>query len=188
MEAPPPLEKTEKPKRPSLVDELYAREVTRSLKPISEVTTSVTLPPGRYYPDIPDKSERPLLPRARELFAEAGQQRQGRGGARPWGEHVVIWEAPGTAHHPLYFEEINLERYGYSFGLAQPAVSAAHFFGRLPALPYLMTVDPPHSCVYTLGHYRPGGCAPFAWNVPPFDPLAAAVQAGVVTGLVFLIP
>jgi hypothetical protein len=67
-------------------------------------------------------------------------------------------------------------------------VSAAHFFGRIPALPYLATVDPPHRCVYTLGHYRPGSCAPLAWNLVPFDPLAAAVQGGVVTGLVYLIP
>ena len=73
----------------------------------------------------------------------------------PVGRHVFC-------HRPLYFEEINLERYGYGCGWClQPGASAAHFFGTVPALPYLMTVDCPHECIYTLGHYRPGSCPPW---------------------------
>ncbi len=176
--------------RSTLIDEIYAREIGRLLKPIGQVSTTVAPPPGQFHPDVADKDERPRLPRGSELFSQQPAQFHGAGGirTRPWPELIALWEAPGTAHHPLYFEEVNLERYGYSFGLAQPVVSAAHFFGRIPALPYLMTVDPPHRCVYTLGHYRPGSCAPLAWNLVPFDPLAAAVQGGVVTGLVYLIP
>jgi hypothetical protein len=172
----------------SLSEGVYAGEVSRDLKPISQVTTSMAIPPNQYDPDVPDKDERPRLPRAHELFAKEPVQFHGPGHFRPWPEQTSLWEAPGISSHPLYFEEVYVERYGYSFGLAQPVVSAAHFFGRIPALPYLMTVDPPHRCVYTLGHYRAGSCAPLYWEVPPFDPLAAAVQGGVVTGLVFLIP
>jgi hypothetical protein len=171
-----------------MADDPYASELRRLLRPITQVDTTVSGAPGQFHPDVPDKDERPRLPRAAELFAQDAPQVHGAGRTRPWPELLALWEAPGLAHHPLYFEEVNLERYGYSFGLAQPVVSAAHFFGRIPALPYLATVDPPHRCVYTLGHYRPGSCAPLAWNLVPFDPLAAAVQGGVVTGLVYLIP
>jgi hypothetical protein len=170
--------------------DVYRFEVNRPLKPITQqVTTSLAEPQGQYHPDDLDKDEKPLQ-RAHNLFAAEVPQPHGLGGirARPWADRSFAWEASGLCHRPLYFQEVNLERYGYSFPLAQPVVSAAHFFGRIPALPYLMTVDAPHRCVYTLGHYRPGSCAPLAWHLVPFDPLAAAAQAGAVTGLVYLIP
>jgi len=99
------------------------------------------------------------------------------------------WTAAGHCHKPLYFEDWNLERYGHSYGpLADPFLSAAHFFVRLPALPYQMGVELPWECVYPLGYYRPGDCAP--WTVPavPISARGLAVQAATVTGLVFLFP
>lgn len=97
------------------------------------------------------------------------------------------WQAPGTCHQPLYFEEINLERYGYScIGEAQPILSAAHFFGTVPIMPYKMTVHRPCECIYTLGHYRPGSCVPHRTHWLPWRWDAAAVQLGAVTGLAFI--
>jgi hypothetical protein len=99
------------------------------------------------------------------------------------------WDATCLCYHPLYFEEINLERYGYGCGCClQPLASAAHFFGTVPALPYCMAAECPHECVYTLGHYRPGSCPPWRRHWPPADPLAAAAEGGVWTGMIFLIP
>jgi hypothetical protein len=99
------------------------------------------------------------------------------------------WDATCFCHRPLYFEEINLERYGYGCGCClQPLASAAHFFGTVPALPYCMAADCPHECVYTLGHYRPGSCPPWRCHWPPADPIAAAAEGGVWTGMIFLIP
>lgn len=109
--------------------------------------------------------------------------------ARCWAPTNYRWDATCLAHRPLYFEEINLERYGYGCGCClQPAVSAAHFFGTVPALPYCMAVDCPQECIYTLGHYRPGSCPPWRHHWPPCDPLAASSEAGVLAGLIFLIP
>lgn len=109
--------------------------------------------------------------------------------ARCWTPTSYQWDATCLAHRPLYFEEINLERYGYGCGWClQPAASAAHFFGAVPALPYCMAVDCPYECVYTLGHYRPGSCPPWRHHWPPCDPLAASSEVGVLTGLIFLIP
>lgn len=108
---------------------------------------------------------------------------------RCWPAYCYQWDATCLCHRPLYFEEINLERYGYGCcACLQPAVSAAHFFGTVPALPYCMAADCPGECQYTLGHYRPGSCPPRRCHWPPCEPLAAASEAGVLTGLIFAIP
>ncbi len=94
---------------------------------------------------------------------------------RVWTPLCYCWEAPSLCYGPLYFEESNLERYGYSqtyLRRVQPLVSSAHFFGTIPTLPYLMVAEPSRECVYTLGQYRPGSCVPFQWNYPYFSPCA----------------
>lgn len=108
---------------------------------------------------------------------------------RPWNQITFAWKASGVCHKPLYFEQYALERYGHTIHpLFQPAFSGAHFFGSIAVLPYQMGIHPPHECVYPLGYYRPGSCAP--WLVPP-APLSgrgAAAQAAFVTGAVFVLP
>jgi hypothetical protein len=101
---------------------------------------------------------------------------------------MMTWKAAGYCHKPLYFEDWTLERYGHSHGALDPVFSAAHFFVTLPVLPYKMGVELPWECVYPLGYYRPGNCAP--WMVPavPISCRGAAVEAATVTGLVFLLP
>jgi hypothetical protein len=102
---------------------------------------------------------------------------------------TFTWTAAGYCHKPLYFEHAQLERYGHSYGpMADPFISAAHFFVTLPVLPYKMGVELPWECMYPLGHYRPGDCAP--WTVPaiPISARGFAVEAATITGLVFLFP
>ncbi|QDT11661.1 hypothetical protein K239x_36610 [Planctomycetes bacterium K23_9] len=107
---------------------------------------------------------------------------------RNWQPHVMTWKASNLCHKPLYFEEVNLERYGHTAGpILQPVVSSAHFFANIAVMPYKMGIHPPSECQYALGYYRPGNCAP--WIVPPV-PLslrgAAAQVAAVTTGFVFI--
>jgi hypothetical protein len=102
---------------------------------------------------------------------------------------MFTWKAAGYCHKPLYFEHWTLERYGHSHGfVADSFLSAAHFFVTLPVLPYKMGVELPWECVYPLGYYRPGSCAP--WTVPavPISGRGLAVEAATITGLVFLLP
>jgi len=101
---------------------------------------------------------------------------------------TFTWKAAGYCHKPLYFEDWSLERYGHSHGYLDPVFSGAHFFVTLTVLPYKMGVELPWECVYPLGHYRPGDCAP--WTVPavPISCRGFAAQAATVTGLVFLLP
>ncbi|MDA1039686.1 MAG: hypothetical protein O3A37_05280 [Planctomycetota bacterium] len=108
---------------------------------------------------------------------------------RQFASTTFTWKAAGYCHKPLYFEHWNLERYGHSHGrLLDPFVSAAHFFVTLPVLPYKMGVELPWECVYPLGYYRPGSCAPWTCPAVPISARGFAVEAATVTGLVFLLP
>ncbi len=108
---------------------------------------------------------------------------------RCWCQTTYLWKASALCHKPLYFEEEQLERYGHSCRPCfQPFVSGAHFFCTLPVLPYCMGVEPPMECVYALGHYRPGSCAPYMINPVPLSCRGALFQAGAVTGAAAAIP
>ena len=108
---------------------------------------------------------------------------------RGWSYCMYQWEAPGLCRQPLYFEEVNPERYGYSrFPATQPVISAARFFVTVCTLPYQMTAQPPREHVYTLGYYRPGSCAPYQIHRPPLELKAGSVEAGVIAGLILAVP
>ncbi|MCO6456514.1 MAG: hypothetical protein J5I93_14550 [Pirellulaceae bacterium] len=91
-------------------------------------------------------------------------------------------------HRPLYFQEINLERYGTHHGIWQPALSAAHFFAVIPQLPYRMAIERPNVCYHYYHPYLAGRPAPWERELPPLRANAALWEAGVILGLVFLIP
>ena len=108
---------------------------------------------------------------------------------RTWPQTTYMWKASALCHKPLYFEDEHLERYGHSWpGCCQPLVSGAHFFTRLPVLPYCMGVEPPMECVYALGHYRPGNCAPYLCDPIPISARGALFQAGAVVGAAAVLP
>ncbi len=120
-----------------------------------------------------------------ECSIDNGQEYQGRS----WEQTTYMWKASALCHKPLYFEDEQLERYGHSFSPCfQPFVSGAHFFLTLPVLPYCMGVEPPCECIYALGHYRPGSCAPYMCNPIPLSPRGALFQAGAVTGAAAILP
>lgn len=111
------------------------------------------------------------------------------GAGRGFIPSAIQWKASGLCHKPLYFEEVQLERYGHEIGpILQPLVSTAHFFGNVAVLPYKMGIHPPHECQYALGYYRPGNCAPYMLPPIPFSLRGAATQAGAVVGASALIP
>ena len=74
--------------------------------------------------------------------------------------HLATYQAHNFKHRPLYFEEVNLERYGNQLPL-QNVISAAHFFTSAGLMPYQLGAKPPNCCVSTLGHKRPGDCVPY---------------------------
>jgi hypothetical protein len=89
---------------------------------------------------------------------------------RCWEETCYTWKASSLCHKPLYFEEEGLERYGHSMGwIAEDFVSCAHFFGNVALLPYHVGVETPCECIYDLGVYRVGDCAPYICDPFPIS-------------------
>ena len=100
----------------------------------------------------------------------------------------AIWQTPDLCYKPLYFEEINLERFGGRFPYAQPVISAAHFFSSVVTLPYAMGVQPPHDCYYSAGFGRPGNKYCYQMKRPVWSLRGATLQSLLITGLVFGLP
>jgi hypothetical protein len=102
---------------------------------------------------------------------------------------VIAWKASALCHKPLYFEDVELERYGQTCSpLFQPLLSAAKFYLTLPILPYKFGLEPPCECIYPLGYYRPGSCAPFIIPPLPISLRGALLEAGVWVAGVALVP
>jgi hypothetical protein len=159
-------------------------------KPLDQLGIGIDPPAGRLPTDL-----------ATACWDKVNQGEGASAALRCWPLMCYNWDATCFCHNPLYFEEANLERYGYQCGdrcacccscgrecCLQPAASAFHFFGTIPTLPYCMLVDCPTDCIYTLGHYRPGDCNPWRWYWPDFDPLAGALYGGFWIGMVAAFP
>lgn len=82
-------------------------------------------------------------------------------GSYEWSPSGYCWQSPAFCHSPLYFEQPNLERYGNGHGpLVDPVLSASYFLGQVVTSPAKAMWQPPWSKSCTLGHKRPGDCAP----------------------------
>ncbi|WP_166829757.1 hypothetical protein [Thalassoroseus pseudoceratinae] len=109
--------------------------------------------------------------------------------ARNIAPSVFHWEASNIHYNPLYFEDVQLERYGQSHhDIFQPFFSAGKFGLQLVGLPYQATIDPVCKKIYPLGYYRPGDCAPKLIHQIPLNGRAAINQAAVTTGMFFAFP
>lgn len=135
----------------------------KDLKPIRELTTNI----------VPSEGELPHdCPLGNAKFEE-----------RQFASITYAWTASGLCHKPLYFEDVQLERYGHMAGpWVQPFASAAHFFLTVPILPYKMGLETPNECMYTLGYYRPGDCAPYLFDPIPLSVRGTLFEAGAWAG------
>ena len=107
--------------------------------------------------------------------------RPGQVATRDWTKTTFTWKASSVCHKSLFFEDVQLERYGHSAGpVLQPLISGAHFFSNVAMIPYNAGVYPATECHYVLGYYRPGECAP--WLLPAF-PLSKRGAAMETAGL-----
>ena len=108
---------------------------------------------------------------------------------RQWPRTCVNYNPSLACTTGAYFEHVQVERYGHSWGpFMQPIMSAAHFYGSVLFLPYKMGLTPPSECVYTIGYYRPGSCAPYMIDPIPLSVRAGLMQAGATVGLAYVIP
>ena len=102
---------------------------------------------------------------------------------------TFTWKASSLCYKPLYFEDVQLERYGhYCSPWLQPAISRVRFFLTIPCRPYLIGVDPPNQCIYDLGYYRPGNCAPSMLEPIPISLRGGLMEAGFFVGAAAALP
>lgn len=95
-----------------------------------------------------------------------------------WTPSGYNWQSPAFCYSPLYFEQPNLERYGNStFPFLAPVVSATYFFGQATLLPITSLHKHPWSKSCTLGHHRPGDCAPFQRRNPNHVPATPTISS-----------
>lgn len=154
-------------------DEVRMDDPCRNLCPRPDGAPCDVYAEGGSPPECPEE-----VPLGDDQFAE-----------RLFAESLFAWEASNLYHLPLYFEDAPLERYGHTYpSCLQPFASAGKFSAQLLGLPYQMAIDPICKKRYALGWYRPGECAPKLHYQVPWNTQAAAVQAGVYTGLFFLFP
>lgn len=122
-------------------------------------------------------------------FEEKGRVVQRMGASRHWMMYEFNWEASALMSRPVYFEDVNLERYGYSHGLLlEPLFSAGHFFLRVPFIPYMRGANPPLKRIYALGYGRPGTYFPYYLHRPPFSLRGVVQEAACAVGLVYILP
>jgi hypothetical protein len=108
---------------------------------------------------------------------------------RNWEATNFAWTASSLCNKPLYFQQVQVERYGHTWGpILQPVLSAGTFFVEIPLLPYSMGLYPPNECMYALGYYRPGSCAPYMIDPFPLSVRAGLVEAGAIVGAAAILP
>jgi hypothetical protein len=104
---------------------------------------------------------KPTFLQGAEMMPQLRRQ-NGMYGELEWTPLGYCWQSPAFCYSPLYFEQPNYERYGQGKGRPfASTVSAAYFVMQTTALPVSMIYNPPWTCECTLGHHRPGNCAPF---------------------------
>jgi hypothetical protein len=92
-------------------------------------------------------------------------------------------------YQPLYFQELNAERYGRSWGILQPAVSVANFYGRIPLLPYMAFAWPARRCTYHDHYALPGYRIPVREpHQLVVSPAGGVAQTAALIGVILLIP
>lgn len=125
---------------------------------------------------VSEVTERAII--ARTEFGQAGSDHF---------SETYTWAAANLYHQPLYFEEVNLERYGIGpRRILQGPLSAAHFFTNIAVLPYHLGSLPPRTRVYNLGYYRPGDCVPYRYHRAPYSIKGFIAQGATAAGVVLL--
>lgn len=100
----------------------------------------------------------------------------------------AVRSASAVPYQPLYFEEVNLERYGRTCGLVQPALSGVRFIATIPALPYAMSVHDARQPAYLNWPYEAGWPAPRVRELPPLQLKPLVIEGTALTAGAFLIP
>jgi len=105
---------------------------------------------------------------------------------RHWPLAKELVEPAYVSHGRLLFEQINSERYGWSMGVVQPAISALHFYADVATLPYHLAQDPCRYGDTSAGKCQPGDPVPL-YLYPPQGSLSGLSAEAAAIVLLFCI-
>jgi hypothetical protein len=107
---------------------------------------------------------------------------------RHWAPLTETVTPPFVCYRRLYFEQINLERYGWGLGVLSPFVSQGAFYVDLFTLPYHAGTEPFRRYECSAGYCLPGDPVPLL--LYPFEPslTGAATEAAVIALLCVMFP
>jgi hypothetical protein len=170
-------------------------------------------PPGEDNLGYQIQLEPPGTQRLFRLESEAGWQervRQEARGRKPMEHRVVFPDEPilsrdtyagrqwplqdrfaepnYVCYGRLYFEQINLERYGWDLGFVSPFVSGTAFFWDVATMPYHAWTDPCRCYECSAGYCLPGDPIPFLLYPPGASLTGALAEGGVAVALFAIFP
>lgn len=93
-----------------------------------------------------------------------------------------------VVYQPLYFQQINTERYGWELGIFQPVVSTAQFYGDVLLFPYKFAANPPWHCDSNAGYALPGDPEPLRFLTMPFSWRGVFGEAGAAVAGAAIFP
>jgi len=145
------------------------------------------------------ESENAFRERIRQQFRERGERAKfpedtelvaaGQGYApRAFPPMATLYVPQIMCYNPVYFEDLNVERYGWDAGVFQPFLSFGKFYCDLAILPYNMGAQHPLSCEFNAGYFLPGDPVPYYKYVPECSVKGAVTQAAVVIGGIAIFP
>jgi hypothetical protein len=91
-------------------------------------------------------------------------------------------------HGRLYFQQINLERYGWGFGAFTPLLSGLGFLYDFVTLPYHMASEPCRCIEYNTGLCLPGDPVPFLLYPWEISATGFVAEVGTILTLVAVFP
>ena len=100
----------------------------------------------------------------------------------------LLVEPSYVVHRRLLFEELNAERYGWDFGIAQPLISTAQFYGDVVLWPARLASNIHERYDTSAGKCPPGSPVPYFLYPPEITPFGALVGFTVIGGAVAIFP
>ncbi len=93
-----------------------------------------------------------------------------------------------VCHGRIPFQQINFERYGWSFGVLQPLISGGIFLWDFVTWPYQMAMEPCRCYEYNTGWCLPGDPVPLLLYPIELSATGFVAEVGTIVGLVAILP
>jgi len=100
----------------------------------------------------------------------------------------LLLEPSYVVHRRLLFEELNAERHGWDFGIAQPLISTAQFYGDVLLWPARLASNLDERYDTSAGKCPPGSPVPYFLYPKEITPFGALVGFTVIGGTLAIFP